>query len=938
MFHIRHHSASAQAVAVLLAALAGPAGAAISSSGAVNPDPSSGTVAGRLSIGSGNAGQVQVDGGSVLSTLQLGLGDGGTGNGSLVLSGAGTGLNVQGVNTGGLGNFDLGGWGTGSVSVLAGASFVHGVDTTDCLANCRSFFGNAAGSNGSLTVNGAGSSFSTRGRITVGLGSVFATATDGFDYGTAGAATQGHIGISAGGVMSAAQLTVGSAGGGRARTGAEQSFGSLAVEGAGSLLTLTRNSAYTGNVALLAIANGTNAIGVVDIKNGGTVRLDSGVAPTLFNGVNLGSGGATASGTLRIDGAGSLLELSGGIGFLNVGVNAAGSTGVLQITGGGRMAGTGDAGLPFANIGRDGATGTLTVSGNDAAGQASTLRLAGRNPVTDGGAFLNIGGLYNSGKPGTGTVNILGGGRIEIDTTSLVTNVPTARPGMYVGIGQGASGTLNIVGKSALTAAASTVIITGGTGVTPYVGVGQDGATGNVTVSGGGRWLISSTHASTTNANGDTLQLGIGNRNTGIDNPGPGASIGTVTVTGAGSEVALTGASDRYFSVGFGDGGIGTLNVSSGGVARSLSMLVGTGAGGTGAVNVNAARIELGGTGTSGSAAGTGGAFSVGRGGGTGTANFTNGAVLQIATTTANASINAGGTSPAPGGIGTINVLSGSQLVVSGPGATLRVGGASSATTAGIGSLNITGAGSGVHLAGAGARALIGAAADTIGTLTVGAGSTLSASSLIGVAHDGTNSTGGAGTLIVNGVAAAASVVNGTAGLIKGSGTLVGQVTNHGVINPGNSPGTLLIDGGFTNAAGGQLVLEVVTDGQGGFVTDHLVFTAASTVDLSSLNVEFRFLGDTNPNAFQASGSFVTDTFFKLRAADGHDSSLADGAFGGVLFAASSPAYAISNFSFSAAGGASFAAVPVPEPTVWALWLTGLAGLSVVRRRSAFHV
>ena len=94
MFHIRHHSASAQAVAVLLAALAGPAGAAISSRGAVNPDPSSGTVAGRLSIGSGNAGQVQVDGGSVLSTLQLALGDGGTGNGSLVLSGAGTGLSV----------------------------------------------------------------------------------------------------------------------------------------------------------------------------------------------------------------------------------------------------------------------------------------------------------------------------------------------------------------------------------------------------------------------------------------------------------------------------------------------------------------------------------------------------------------------------------------------------------------------------------------------------------------------------------------------------------------------------------------------------------------------------------------------------------------------------------------------------------------------------
>lgn len=936
MFPNHHPSVVAWAVAVLLGPLAGPAGAGISSSGAVSPDPSSGTVAGRLSIGSGATGQVTVDGGHVLSALQLGLGDGGTGNGSLTLSGAGTRVNVTGVNSGGLGNFDLGSWGTGSVSVLAGASFEHGVNTADCVANCRIFIGNAAGSNGSLTVSGVGSSFSTLGRIIVANGSVFSVAANGFDYGTPGATTQGHVGIAAGGVMSAALLTVGSAGGGLARTGAEQSLGSLSVDGAGALLTLTRNSAFTGNIALLAIANGANATGVVDIKSGGIVRLDSNVAPTLFNGVNLGSGGPTANGTLRIDGAGSLLELSGGIGFINVGVNAAGSTGVMLITGGGRVAGTGEAGLPFANIGRDGATGTLTVSGNDGAGQASTLRLAGRNPVTDGGAFLNIGGLYNSGRPGSGTVNILGGGRIEIDTTSLLTNVPNARPGMYVGVGQGASGTLNIAGKSALTGAASLLNITGGTGVTPYVGVGRDGATGNVTASGGGRWLISSTHASTTNANGDTIQLSIGDRSTGTDNPGPGASIGTVTVTGAGSEVALTGLSDRYLSVGSGNGAIGTLNVSNGGVARSLSMLVGTSAGSTGAVNVNAARIELGGAVTSGPGAGTGGSFSVGRSGGTGTANFTNGAVLQIATATANASINAGGTNPAPGGIGTINVLSGSQLLVSGPGATLRVGGAGNVTAAGIGTLNIAGAGSGVYLAGAGARALIGAAADTIGTLTVGAGSTLSASDLIGVAHDGTSNTGGTGTLIVNGVAAAASIVNGTAGLIKGSGSLVGQVTNRGVINPGNSPGTLVIDGGFTNAAGGQLVLEVDGDGHGGFVTDQLVFTAASTVDLAGLNVEFRFLGATDPNAFKASGGFDADTFFKLRAANGQDGALADAAFGGVQFAASSPAYAISNFSFSAAGGATFAAVPVPEPAVWALWLIGLAGLAVgLSRRAA---
>lgn len=838
MSPIPHSSVVARAVAVLLAALAGSVGAAITSSGAVNPDPSSGTVAGRLNIGAVNAGQVHVDGGSALSMLQLGLGDGVTGTGSLVLSGPGTVVTVQGDNAAGLGNFDLGSWGTGTVSVLAGASFVHGINTADCLTNCRTFIGNAAGSDGALTVSGAGSSFSTVGRIIVAGGSVFTTATDGFNYGTPGATTQGRVSVSAGGTMSAALLMLGTAGGGLGRTGAEQSFGALSVDGAGSMLTLTRNSTCTGNIALLAIANGANATGVADIKNGGTVRLVSSVAPTLFNGVNVGAGGPTASGTLRIDGAGSLLEMNGGIGFFNIGTNVAGSSGEVQITGGGRVAGVGDTGLPFMTVGRNGATGTLTVSGTDAGGNAATLRLAGRNPVTDGGAFRNIGGQYNSAQPGTGLVNVLNGGRIEIDTSSLVLTNPNARTGVYVGVGQGASGTLNTAGKSAVTGAASTVAITGGTGMTPFIGVGRDGATGNVTVAGGGRWLISSTHASTTNANGDTLQLTIGDRSTGTDNPGPGASIGTVTVTGAGAEVALTGTSDRYLSVGFGNGAMGTLNMSSGGVARSLSMLVGTGVGGTGAVNVNAARIELGGTVTGGPAAGTGGSFSVGRSGGTGTANFINGAVLQISTTTANASINAGGTGPAPGGIGTINVLSGSQLFVSGPTATLRVGGASSDSVAGIGTLNIAGAGSGVYPAGTGARALVGAAAGTIGTLTVGAGTTLSASSLIGVAHDGMANTGGTGTLIV--------------------------------------------DGGFSNVAGGQLVLEVAGDGLGGFVTDQLVFTAASTVDLSSLNVEFRFLGATNPHAFQASGRFDADTFFKLRAANGQDSGLAVAAFGGV--------------------------------------------------------
>lgn len=930
-------STVALAVAALLASLTGPALAAITSSGDVGPDPSSGLVAGRLDIGPGTAGQVRVDGGSLLAMQQLGLGGSSSGIGTLVVSGVDSRVVVDGLNSGN-GNFDLGGWGAGALSVLAGASFAHGVNTSACLSGCASFIGNAAGSSGSLLVSGAGSSFSTLGRITVGLGGAFTTAAgDGFNYGTPGAATSGTVRVEAGALMRGQHLVVGSSGGGKGRTGAESATGNLVVDGAGSLLALTRPSTTAGDASLLSIANGVNAVGSAAVRNGAKLTLDGSAAPAVFSGINIGSGGLGSSGQLVIDGPGSLIELSGGQGFINVGTNVAGSVGTMQITGGGRVAGVGPTGLAFTTVGRNGATGTLTVSGNDAAGNASTLRLAGRNSETDGGAFLNVGGVYNA-STGTGTVNILAGGRIEVDTTTVVTNTGARRPGAYVGVGQGSSGTLNISGKSALTGAASTLAITGGTGVTPFVGVGRDGATGNVLVSDGGRWLVSSARVSSDGANGDLLQLSIGDRSAGSDNPGPNPSIGTVTVTGAGSELALTGAADRYISVGTGNGALGTLDVGNGGVVRSLSLLVGSGAGATGAVNVHGGRIELGGTVNAGAAAGTGGSFTVGRNGGAGTATFSNGAVLQITTATPNASINAGGTGPAPGGVGTIHVLDGSLLAVSGPGATLRVGGASSATSAGVGTLNLSGAGSSVQLVGDGARALIGAAGTTVGTVNIGAGATLSAGSLIGVAHDGTADTGGTGRLIVNGVASATRIVNGVGGLIQGSGTLVGEVINHGTINPGESPGRLVIDGSFANAAGGQLVLEVASDGHGGFVTDQLVFTSPATVDLAGMQVEFRFLGNADPTAFQASGDFDTETFFRQRDAQGQDAAMADTAFGAVLFTAASEAYVIDDFSFDAGAGALFTATPVPEPATWALWMTGvlgLAGLAKRRRRAA---
>ena len=147
------------------------------------------------------------------------------------------------------------------------------------------------------------------------------------------------------------------------------------------------------------------------------------------------------------------------------------------------------------------------------------------------------------------------------------------------------------------------------------------------------------------------------------------------------------------------------------------------------------------------------------------------------------------------------------------------------------------------------------------------------------------------------------------------------------------------IAGGFTAAAGSRMILEVQSDGHGGFATDHVIFGNGQTLDLSHLSVEYRFLGDTNPNDFEAAHLFGVDTFFQVRS-NGGTVNLAPQAFSGATFSAQADGYTITKVSFSATGGAVFTATPVPVPGTWGMLLAGLAVLASVagkaaRRRSA---
>jgi T5SS/PEP-CTERM-associated repeat protein len=94
------------------------------------------------------------------------------------------------------------------------------------------------------------------------------------------------------------------------------------------------------------------------------------------------------------------------------------------------------------------------------------------------------------------------------------------------------------------------------------------------------------------------------------------------------------------------------------------------------------------------------------------------------------------------------------------------------------------------------------------GTATVtGSGSLWSSFIALRVGIDGEASL----TVANGGTASAPTIIVGPLGEVHGNGTLTGNVTNDGLIEPGTSPGTLTINGNFTHGSGGELVIELAS-------------------------------------------------------------------------------------------------------------------------------
>jgi T5SS/PEP-CTERM-associated repeat protein len=815
---------------------------------------------------------------------------------SLFLSGVGTKLSTQGYGTG---------VGDTVTEVSGGAHFDGRVECGDKSFGfffCGSRVGTQVGKSATLGVGNAGSLYETR-TMSIAMAGT----------GTAGGTVTAGVGVLDGGTIRTWNVNVGLRNGTPSPGSNEQAAGVMQITGAGSTWivdgydSVANNPAPSGftppapGIQLGTFAGGS---GQLLVEDGGTLRFerkDATQTGPLF--LNLGAGG---KGEGRVTGTGSKIEFASGLGgAVQVGRRQSSAPSSLQVDSGGLITG-----VQYLAVGR-----TQTTSGVMDAGGSGSLLVDGPGSIVrlNDVSATNVGQLdIARGSGSQGTVTVRNGGRIEILGSQARANGPVLLIGRESGDAGAAttftgSGVLNIQGAGSVVELRADAAV----GANPAVRVGRTGTgTGSLNISGGGKLIIEGNAASTQAAPRVTSFIVGGNANFNSLTGGNGSAL----ITGAGSEVLMKG-NDRFASVGDGPGANGQLTISDGGKLTSGIFHVGrsrdTGVASTGSVVMNNGHVLLDGkfdSGTLGSTVGSG--LVVGTDAGSvGTLSMSNGSTLQSLTTEPGrfAAVYVGSSPTYTGGVGSLVMASGSSISIDGAGSSLFGIG----TNGGTGSLTMNA--SSITLAANGEAKINGSA-------LLANGSTFAAGAYLGIGVDG-----GFGTLQVNNSTVSADeIVIGAGGFLGGNGaTLIGNVTNFGIFSPGASPGTFTIQGNYKAEAGSKLILEVEADGLGGFKTDEVIF--GGTVDLNGLDIEFRFLGNTDVQAFINTGGFQIDTFLMKATGGGLD----DSAYAGVDFTATAGGQAVDNFSFDPTVGIA----PVPEPQTWALMALGLAALGARARR-----
>ena len=366
---------------------------------------------------------------------------------------------------------------------------------------------------------------------------------------------------------------------------------------------------------------------------------------------------------------------------------------------------------------------------------------------------------------------------------------------------------------------------------------------------------------------------------------GNGASV---TVPGNGSQGTNTSV-----LIGLGNGGTGNLVVSGGTVTTPLLYVGEQDA----RVSTGFMTISDGGVVTSTVDAVNGpvpGLTGVGIGRGAGSSG-------TVVVTGAGSSLSTAGASMSFGRAGAADVSVSSGGLLSTFGSLY----ASAATSTGSTGIVVDGAGSKLV---AGGRLLLGIAADP------------ATGNQLNQGFDPSSTAHGTATLNVRqgGVVQASQVVVGAGGTLKGDGTIVGDVAVYGgTVSPGNSPGTLHVNGNYL-MSGGTYLVEVAGTGPG--LTDRLDITGSAS--LTNATILFSFIDGFAPSAgfafdfLDAAGGL---TFANLTFAT-------QGLQPGFTFGTSTVGNA---FVFTARSNG----LAVPEPGTMALLFAGLFGVGAAGRR-----
>lgn len=562
---------------------------------------------------------------------------------------------------------------------------------------------------------------------------------------------------------------------------------------------------------------------------GGTVTV---VGPQSITGMQFMDDGyelvAGTDGSLVLAAAETPIRVDSGV-SAEVGVALTGGGGLVKRDAGALIL-TGDNSYTGGTVVRE---GELQIAGGDTVGSSMTVAPEagddGSLVVTGADTSLALDEL-EIGFDGTATMTISGGAEVAADRFSLG-NFVSMHPDFSIFDYATGSGTLTITGEGSLlevgsefnVAAKGTgtlIVADGGTLSTNYGMVGREGdpiggenfvpAMGSVTVTGAGSSWISEVGIVLGNAGGSgsltiadggvvetaAIQLGAG----GIDPAGEEGyvqSVGTVTVTGAGSLLDVDG------TVGVGVfNGSGVLIVANGGTVSADLIAIATDQFSTG---IDGAEVGL-----------------VAIGGG----------------------VDADGDPLAAAAPGTLDVptvelgeeFGSADLLFNHTG------------TGYVFDPDIIGFGTITHAAGD--TEFAGDSGAFTGTTDVTGGTLLVSGSLGGAVNvDGS-------TLMVAGTVGG-TVTVGEDGLLGGTGTIGGLVLE-GTLAPGFSPGTLVIDGDATFAEGSVLEIELLANGNGDFIDISGTATIeGGTVEIGLLDPEQSYVNGSIYRFIDAAGGLT---------------------------------------------------------------------------------